>query len=406
MLKKIQLKALGAAALIALAGCESNEEVTEYTIAEIKPINAKYEVDVEWKRSAGNGIENYYSDLAPVIVGDTLFAASRAGDIYAFDKKNGDVIWSSDIRENPPTLWSRLTLETVKSAKLSGGITAAYNNLYMGTEDGELIAVSQETGEVIWRANAHGEVVSAPAAGEGWIVVNTTAGKIVALHPDTGEERWVLDTDVPALSLRGTSSPTIANGGVLVGTATGKLMVVILDKGLPAWEQAIGTSQGSTELERLIDVDSTPLVNGSSVYSIAYNGNLVALDVMSGRPVWKREYSSYRNLVLEGRMIYLTDAKGNVSAVDSASGIERWNLSDLSNRRLTQPVIYKDMIVVGDFEGYVHFIDKENGSIVARHKYFNGWLMGVEGVQAKMSVSNDMLYIQSRDGEVTALTIR
>ena len=405
MLKQFQLKALGLAALLALVGCESTDEITENTVAEIRPITEKYEVEVEWQESAGEGVGNFFSNLAPVVAGDFIFAGSRAGDIYAFNKADGDLVWSSDIRQTPPTLWSTLTFETIKPAKLSGGIAAAYDNLYVGTEEGEVIALSQQTGEVIWRVEVKGEVVAPPAAGEGWIAVMTSSGHVVVLHPDTGEQRWSSETDVPALSLRGTATPLIANGGVLVGTATGKLSVFLLERGIPAWEQAIGKSQGTTELDRLIDVDSSPLVNGTTVFSIAYNGNLVALDMISGRVMWKREYSSYRNLALNNGVIYLTDAKGSVSAVDASSGIERWTTSELKNRKLTPPVIYKDTLVVADFEGYIHFIDTESGELVARHQYFNGWLTGEEGAQAKMSVSDDLLFVQTRDGEVSALKL-
>lgn len=405
MLKQFQLKALGLAAMLALVGCESNEEITEYTVAEIKPFTEKYEVDIEWQESAGNGVGAFFSSLAPAISGDVIYAGSRAGDIYAFNKTDGDLIWSSDIRKNPPSLWTAITFETIAPAKLSGGITAAYDNLFVGTEEGEVVALSQATGEVLWRVEVKGEVISAPAAGEGWIAVMTGSGHVTVLHPDTGEERWSSETDVPALSLRGTSSPSIANGGVLVGTASGKLSVILLEKGIPAWEQAIGTSKGSTELERLVDVDSSPIINGKTVYSIAYNGNLVALDMLSGRVMWKREYSSYRNLAMDGRTIFLTDAKGTVSAVDATSGIERWSISELKNRQLTQPVVYKDTIAVADFEGYIHFIDRTSGELVARHKYFNGWVNGLEGAQAKMSVSDDLLYVQTRDGEVSALKL-
>lgn len=405
MLKQFQLKALGLVAVLALVGCESNDEITENTIAEIKPITAKYEVDVQWQESAGEGSGGFFSNLSPVIVGDVIYAASRAGDVYAFNKADGDTVWHSDIREEAPSLWSTITFETIKPAKLSGGITAAYNNLYMGTEDGEVIALSQETGDILWSTEVKGEVIAAPAAGDGWLAVNTASGQVVVLHPDTGEVRWTASTDVPALSLRGTASPVISNGGVLVGTATGKLSVMLLDKGVPAWEQAIGKSQGSTELERLIDVDSSPLVNGTTIYSIAYNGNLVALDMMSGRVLWKREYSSYRNLAFDGRTLYLTDAKGSVSAVDASSGIERWNLAELANRRLTQPTVFDGTLAVADFEGYIHFLDLETGRLVARHQYSNGWLTGEEGAQAKMSASGELLYVQTRDGEVSALKL-
>lgn len=405
MLKQFQLKALGLAAMLALVGCESTDEITEHTVAEIKPFTEKYEVDVEWQESAGDGVGAFFSGLAPAISDDFVFAGSRAGDIYAFNKTDGDLVWSSDIRKEPPSLWTAITFETVAPAKLSGGITAAYDNLYVGTEEGEVIALSQATGEVIWRVEVKGEVISSPAAGEGWIAVMTGSGNVTVLHPDTGEERWSSETDVPALSLRGTSSPSIAAGGVLVGTATGKIKVLLLEKGIPAWEQAIGTSKGTTDLERLVDVDSSPLINGKTVYSIAYNGNLVAIDMLSGRIMWKREYSSYRNLALDNRTIYLTDAKGTVSAVDAASGIERWSISELKNRQLTQPVVYKDTIAVADFEGYIHFIDRTSGELVARHRYFNGWVNGLEGAQAKMSVADDMLYVQTRDGEVSALKL-
>lgn len=405
MLKPFQLKALGLAALLAVVGCESNDEVTEHTIAEIKPITAKYEVDVNWQESAGAGSGSFFSNLSPAIVGDTVFAASRAGDVYAFNKADGDLIWSSDVRKEPPTLWTALTFKTVKPAKLSGGITAAYDNLYLGTEEGEVIALSQKDGQVVWRSEVKGEVIAAPAAGEGWIAVTTGSGQVAALHPDTGEVRWTSQTDVPALSLRGTSSPTIANGGVLVGTATGKVSVILLEKGIPAWEQAVGSSKGSTELERLSDVDASPLVHGSSVYTIAYNGDLVALDMMSGRVKWKREYSSYRNLTLDKNTLFLTDSKGTISAVDAISGTERWSLSELKNRRLSQPVVFKNTVVAADFEGYVHFVDIASGELVARYQYTNGWIDGDEGVQAKMTVSDDVLYIQTRDGEVSALTL-
>ncbi|WP_341206074.1 outer membrane protein assembly factor BamB [uncultured Psychrosphaera sp.] len=416
MLKQAKITALSFALLFGLAGCETKEIKEEFRIAEIKPINSTLDVELVWRESAGDGVDNYFSNLSPAAVGDLVFAASRDGEVIAFNKDSGDEVWSTDVRDNPPTLWDTLTFTTIAPEKLSGGITAAYKNLYIGTENGDVIALSQATGEILWRTEVKGEVVAPPAAGEGWIAVTTAAGFVAALHPDTGELRWQIATDVPALSLRGTSSPTIAGGGVLVGTATGKLSVIILEKGIPAWEQAIGVVQGSTELEQLIDADSKPLINGSTVYTIAYNGNLAALDMMSGRVLWKREYSSYRNLAIDTGVIYLTDAKGNVIAVDANSGIEKWTSSELYNRRLTQPVVYKGNIVVGDYEGYFHFINKESGKIAARYKFadydrsvfwwFVDWFSFEEdGAYTKPVVSGDKLFVQTRDGKVNALRL-
>ena len=402
--------------LTGLTGCETTEENEELRIAELTPINITRHVDVEWREQSGSGVENYYSNLRPVVVGDVIFAASREGEVFAMSKTDGDEIWQVDTRVEGPSLYKTITREAVPSNKLSGGITAAYNNLYIGTENGEVIALSQESGEVLWRAEVKGEVVAAPAAGEGWIAVTTASGHIAVMHPDSGEMRWQTETDVPALSLRGTSSPAIAAGGVLVGTATGKLSVFLLDSGTPAWSSSIAKSSGATELEQLIDVDTKPVISGSTAYIIAYNGNLVALDMMSGRELWKREYSSYRNLSIDQGMLYLTGAKGTIVAVDATSGVEKWSNSVLYNRRLTQPVVYKDTVVVGDFEGYFHFVDKETGEFVSRFKlddldyspfhWFVSWFT-IEDRTAYTApvVDGDLLYIQTRDGEVTALRL-
>lgn len=412
------LKIVATAVCVAslLVGCESTEENEELRIAELKPFNITRHVEVEWREHPGDGVENYFSNLRPAVTEERIFTASRDGEVIALSAKDGDEIWRTDTRKKPPTWWTKIRMKSVPSAKLSGGITAAYNNLYIGTENGDVIALSQETGEVLWQTRVTGEVIAAPGWGEGWITVSTTSGHVSALHPDSGEIRWEAETDTPALTLRGTSTPSVTGGGVLVGTATGKLKVFILDGGIPAWEAVIGKSKGTTELEKLIDADSQPIVANQVAYAVAYNGNLAAVDVLSGRILWQREYSSYRNLTYDNDMLYLTDAKGNIVAVDAKNGIEKWTQSEFYNRRLTQPVVYKDTLVVGDYEGYFHFVDKKTGELVSRFKlddidysavrWFISWFTSEDRTAYTAPVvRGDLLYIQTRDGEVTALRL-
>ena len=326
---------------------------------------------------------------------DKVFVASRAGEVKALSVDNGDELWETDVRKKQ-SFWP---WEDSDNAKLSGGILQAYGKLYIGSEHGEVIALDRETGELIWRKSVPGEALSSPAAGDGLVYVNLGSGKLLALHPDTGEERWRHEQEIPALTLRGLSSPTSANGGVLFGEESGKLSVLIAENGYTAWSADVATAKGASEFERLVDVDTKPFVSGAFAYAIAYNGNLAAVDIRSGNVVWKREYSSYRELSVEGNNIYLVDSEGIIYALDKDSGIERWSQTGLRGWYLTAPAVAGDYLVVGDQEGNLHCLNKESGELVSREDFDSS------GFFVEPVVAGDKLIIYTRDGEVSAVNI-
>ncbi|KTF13009.1 outer membrane protein assembly factor BamB [Pseudoalteromonas sp. H105] len=375
-----------------LVGCSSSDEEEELVLPEI--VN-QFETNVVWQESIGDGVGHYFSRLTPAIYKDQVFVASRDGDIEALSVETGDTIWNTDVRDNS-TFWP---WESDISAKLSGGILQAYGKLFVGSEHGYLIALDRETGEVVWRKNVPGEILAAPAAGDGLIFVNLGSGKLLALHPDTGEERWSHEQEVPPLTLRGQSSPTVANGGVLVGLETGKLSVLISESGYSAWSAEIATPKGSSEFERLVDVDTRPLISGPYAYAIAYNGNLAAVDIRSGNIVWKREYSSYREIAMDALTIYVVDSDGVVYALDKTSGIERWSQPALRGWYLTGPAVAGNYLALGDQEGNLHWLNKESGELVSREDFDSS------GFFIEPIVVDDKLILYTRDGEVSAVTI-
>ena len=204
---------------------------------------------------------------------------------------------------------------------------------------------------------------------------------------------------MPALTLRGLSSPTSANGGVMVGEESGKLTTLIAENGFTAWSTDVAVPKGASEFERLVDVDTKPVVSGAYVYSIAYNGKLVAIDVRSGNVVWDREYSSYRDLSLELNTIYLVDSEGVLYALDKDSGIERWTQPALRGWYLTAPVVAGDYIVVGDQEGNLHWLDKSSGELLSRSEFDSS------GFYIEPIVVDDKVYVTTRDGELSAVQI-
>lgn len=372
----------------ALSGCSSNDEDESLRVADLPDIENKFSPKKLWHQGV-NGSDDYFSRIKPVIANDKVFTASREGDALAFDLKTGKELWQVDLSD---IKGERGFFDNKIPALLNGGPIVGDDKVFIGSENGDLFALEVNTGKLVWQAKVRGEIIAAPAFAENKVVVNTAAGIIKAFDATTGAELWQVDQDVPPLTLRGISEPTLASGGVIVGTPDGMLSVYLLDKGQTGWSTEIGEPSGSTELERVIDVDSKPLVVVDKVYSISSRGNLVAVDLRTGRIVWQRKYSSYGDIAIDGNTIYLTDVKGHVYAVDRLNGLEKWSETSLTNRNVTGPVVTGNYVVVGDFDGYLYWLDKEKGQLVSHYR------VDSSGIYVSPTVHDDILYVQSRDG--------
>lgn len=398
MLFIARIKILSAlACLMLLSGCESVtdwfEDDAVIEIRNLEPIENKVDLNVLWEREVGNGIGDYFSRLQPQVSGDKVFAADRQGLVVAYTL-SGEKIWQQRIN----TGGSFFSAGT--SAKLAGGLAVSADHVYIGSEDGRLLGLNQQTGAIDFDIKVPGEIIASPSVGDGLVVVNTTAGRLIAYDLVTGEETWIHESDVPPLSLRGTSAPLVANGGVLVGTAAGKLQVNIVDTGLVAWEATVTTPSGATELERIIDVDTQPVIVGGNVYIVSFNGALTAIELRSGRVIWKREYASYRNLAIANNRIIVSDVSGNVFALDVRNGVEMWSQSTLKGRDITTAVGFNGYLALGDNFGVMHLIDPIDGSLVSRLKLGND---KDKRFYAPGVVTNNTLFMQNAQGTLFAL---
>ncbi|CAM3796225.1 outer membrane protein assembly factor BamB [Rheinheimera salexigens] len=391
---RLQLKYIASLLLLlVVAGCSNKEELVLPAVQNsIKPA-------VVWKTSIGNGVEHFESSLEPIIIEQTVFAASREGIVAAYDLSTGKRKWQFDLRKpDGGSAWQNISsLWSGGNARISGGISFGYDKLFLGTENGEVFALSPQTGELLWRVEVKGEVLAKPAVGEGLVVVATGAGTLIALHPDSGEQRWEFENEQPALTLRGVGEPVIHAGGVIYGSGSGHVGVVIADRGYQAWEEQIAVPTGSTDLSRLADVDASPIVVGNAIIAIGYNGELVALEMRSGKALWKRDFSSFRNMALADDSLYLVDSEGRIAALDSSNGAERWTQYGLHKHFLTGATVYKNYIVIGDNQGNLHWLDRSNGSFVARQS------MDSSGFYTEAVASEQYLLVQSRNGELVLL---
>ncbi|GAM61834.1 outer membrane protein yfgL [Vibrio ishigakensis] len=377
-------RALIASIALGIVGCASEEDTI--VMAPVPVVQSEFTPAQEWSTSVGDGVGQYYSKLTPIYAYDKVFVASRDGEVAALDPESGKEIWSVDLEKDVP-------------ARLSGGINASYGQLFIGSENGEMISLDAETGEEKWRVKVDGEVLSVPETDSNLVLVHTSRGALVALDEETGNEAWTVSTEVPTLTLRGTSSPVALSGGVFWGTANGRLAAAIVERGQMIWQQPVGTPKGATEIDRLVDSDAKPLIIGGMLYTVGINGQLVAIDLRSGAPAWKRNYSSAQDMATDGRNIYLITDKDYIVAVDARSGTELWENRELEYRLLTPPAVIDGKLVVGDSEGYLHWLDRRSGDFIAQQQEHDS------GFAVAPIELDDGFLIVTRNGSVKKLKI-
>ncbi|WP_413482775.1 outer membrane protein assembly factor BamB [Morganella psychrotolerans] len=380
---------VGFVASVLLAGCSS--ETDTIVMSPLPEVANQFSPQTVWDKSVGNGIGKYYSHLSPAWEGSTVYAADRNGLVKALDVDSGVEIWSVDLAEKTGFLSSNL------SAMLSGGLTVSGEHLYVGTERGALIALNTNNGELAWTQNAGGEVLSRPVVSDGLVLVHTGNGLLQAFDTASGESRWSLNLDTPSLSVRGESAPAISTGAAIVGGDNGRVSAVMLNQGQLIWQQRISMTTGTTEISRLNDVDMTPIIADGRVYAIAYNGNLVSMDMRSGQILWKRDFGSVNEMVLDGDSLYVIDQNDNIYAIRAADGVTLWSQDKLQHRNLSAPEVFNGYLVTGDGEGYLHWLDTSNGQFVAQNK------LDSSGIFARPSIAGDKLMVQTRDGRLYLL---
>jgi outer membrane protein assembly factor BamB len=408
------MRALSLLTLLGLSGCSimpqwmdartwfADEE--ELKIQQLDPIQAQFSPQLVWESEIGDGVGDHFSRLQPTFAYDKLFAADRHGQVKAFEPETGKVIWQQNFaRFNDDGFFSGIARlwESGAPARIGGGLTASYEKLYFGTENGEVYALDVNTGDTVWQVDVKGEVLAKPAVEAGMVVINTGSGLMLGLDAETGEEQWRYESDVPPLSLRGIATPTISSGGAMVGTASGKMAIVIMENGQVAWEQTVASPSGATELDRIVDIDVEPLVLGGVIYVVSFDGTLAALELRSGRVIWKREYRSYRRITLDANNLYVVDTNSVVYALDRRNGVELWSQNGLRSRVLTAAAPVSGYIVVGDKFGFLHWLNQSDGKIVAR--FAAGDDDTDEGVYVEPVVQGKRLFAVTRDGQLKAI---
>lgn len=351
--------------------------------AELQDLEESVRTDVEWSRSIGSGDNGLALNLVPAYRDGRLYVADVEGQVSALDAANGAPVWSVDL-----------------DVAAAGGPGLGEGLVLVGTSDAEVIALSADDGTERWRSRVSSEVLAAPVAAFGRAVVRTIDGKVFGLDARTGERKWLYEREIPVLTLRGTSAPVISGTAVLCGMAGGKLVALDISSGALLWEATVSVPGGRSELDRLADIDGDPLLSGGVVYVSTYQGEVAALGEATGSMLWRRKFSSYSGMAVDRYHVYASDAEGFVWALDADNGSARWKQEALRNRRLSDVAVLGGVVAVGDFEGYVHLLSSEDGSLVGRTR------VGSKPITRGMLVANGRLYVQGNGGDLEALNLQ
>ncbi|MBI2277013.1 MAG: outer membrane protein assembly factor BamB [Dechloromonas sp.] len=380
-----RLLTLLAAAGLLLGGCatvsDAIDSINPFTssatkMTALKPIVATAEVRTQWSASAGKAGDYTF---APAVLGNAVYIAGRDGALSKIE--DGKTIWKINAGQT-----------------LSAGVGAGGQLVVVATPKGDVLAFSTEDGKPRWQAKVTSEVLAAPTVGSEGVAVKSGDNRVFLFDAGDGGRKWVYQRSTPSLSIRSAGAPVFADRFIFVGFPGGKLLALSLQNGAPVWEGAVALPKGATELDRVADIVASPVIEGSQICAVAFQGRVACFDMsQGGAMIWSRDISSAAGLVLDGRYLFVTDEKGAVHALDRLSGSSLWKQDKLVSRRLSGPAVRRGLVAVADAEGIVHFLSREDGSFAARMK--------TDGtpVRAPVQLLGSSFLVQTAGGNVSAI---
>ena len=350
-----------------------------------KPLTAitpKATMALDWSVPIGKSKHaSTYLKLKPVVRGSIIYIADASGLVQAIDKDKGSVLWSKQLNHG-----------------IASGPTVAEGYVAVGSNASHIVLLKQRDGEQVWQAKVSSDSLAKPAISHHKVIVKTIDGNLYAFDLKTGKKIWVVDHGAPSLILKASSSPVIMGQTVLVGFSDGKLDAVDINLGHVLWQRSIAYASGSSDVERLVDIDADPIVKSGVAYLASYQGYVGALSLENGQFIWSKPGSTYRNLAIDDTSLYMTDSNDTIWAFDKQNGQVKWKQTALKARGLSEPVLLGHRLVVGDRTGYLHLVSTQNGELLSRTQ-----LSGA--IDIAPSISGHRVYVMTANGKLNCISV-
>lgn len=372
-------RVLGCGLALLVAGCDSSNVEPPASLVKFASV---INVQQVWDRSIGSAPAILHLGIVPASDGNNVYAASNNGDVYAFRLKDGEKLWK---------------VET--DLAFTAGPGVGDSMVVVVARDGTVLALNAADGKTLWKVGVDSEILASPAVSGSAVVLHATDGHVIALAPDSGQKLWNISREPPKLSLRGSAAPLIVDNTAYVGLNTGKLLALNLTDGSQRWEATIAPETGSDELSRLNDLDGVVNYDSGKLFCVTFQGKVAKVSPDSGQLLWSRDMSSYTGVSTDADHVYVADVHGEVWALNKDTGVPIWSQPALRARDVTLPVPYQGAVVVGDLQGYLHFMSANDGSFVARVS------LDSDAIHAPPIVAGGLLIALSTGGELAAYRI-
>lgn len=334
------------AALVVVAGCSSLNPFSDSTpkMAPLTSFQPTAELKPLWDADVGDAGPYVFQ---PAVAGDSVFAAAYDGTVARYD--GGRKVWRVDL-----------------DRKLAAGVGSDGRIAVVVGTGGTVVALDAQTGAERWHADVGAEVLATPSVDDNLVVVRTSDNRLIALAAADGSRRWIYQRSTPPLALRSFTGVTLEGGAALAGFPGGKLVALNLANGGALWELTVANPRGATELERVADVVGPPVIGQREICAVTYQGRAACFDASNGNALWARDFSSTVGMARDDRFVFVTDDHDAVNALDAYSGASVWKQDALARRGVTRPLVVGNFVVVGDHEGYVHLLRREEGAFAVR----------------------------------------
>jgi outer membrane protein assembly factor BamB len=381
------MKSIALIALLGLlAGCKTISDGYDRVVGrssvqrpvELPAIRPTASLRILWQGSVGSSDKNIYF---PALAGRTVYAAGGSGGVTGFDAASGQAVARVDAGQ-----------------RVAGGVGAGIGMVLLGTPRGEVLAFDRD-GKSLWKAQLSSEVLAPPLVQDGIVVARSADGRVYGLDAASGARKWVYQRATPALSVRSHAGLVIERGIAFIGFPGGRLVALSIANGNAAWEAVVALPRGATELERVADITSLPVIDGPRICAVAFQGRVGCFDITRGTLAWARDVSSIAGLAIDARYLYVSDDRGAVVALDKINGSSIWRQDKLAGRGLSAPLAVGRHVAVGDIEGYVHLLSREDGAFAAR--------IATDGSAISappLALDATTFLVQTRNGGVYAIT--